>query len=134
MTDETIHEGNSSLLSLADLHTDEKDHEQHEECRIVSRPLILCFYKPNESRIRAYERKPPTFSVLKCAKDFLRCDEQVDDLPDGEFEIHLTKFQQASQVFVSLRCGAVPVEDRTRRRRISDVQRGGIVRREHWRR
>lgn len=66
--------------------TAQPDTQQHQESRVVSRPLILRL-----------------LSVMKVPIDPLRGSEQVEHLPASKLEVHLPETEKPSQVFVALR-------------------------------
>jgi len=63
----------------------EKEAQEDEEGRIVPRPLVL-----------------GPFSMLKVQVNFLGGDAEMNELPNGEFKVHLTKHENSPQIFVSL--------------------------------
>lgn len=79
------------IPSVSPALTAEPDAEEHQERGVVPRPLVLGL-----------------LPVVEVPVDPLRRGEQVEHLPEGELEVHLSEVEQPPQVLVALRPGRVP--------------------------
>lgn len=65
--------------------------------------LRLVFQATSESRL-CKQFILLTFPIIKIPENFLWRHKQVNHLPRREFEVHLVKLEQSSQILVSLHC------------------------------
>lgn len=71
--------------------TTQPDAEQHQERRVIPGPLVFSL-----------------FAVVEVAVHFLWGCEQIEHLPYGELEVHLSEMQEPPQVLVAFGTGRVP--------------------------